>query len=583
MTGSALTKNLSAFLMLWPSGNAQRYGLYLATFLMILIPRIILLGNVATVDEPTWMLRSHNYIDAVKSGRFSETLFTHPGVTLMWVAGTVDYLAELTNKSVNFNSFKYQPNMRYRLKVEQTAVAIVTSIFGWLACLWFAHALRSKLVLIISSLLIGSDPFYVGLSRIVHLDGLMATFALAACGALVRFIVCDRSPMHSTVLRNYRWLAISGAMAGLSILSKTTGLILLPWALIVLVASRWIDIASNLSKVWFALSRSVMWGIRIWAIWIAVMAAVVTVIWPAMWVEPIKSLSIFRAGTTWALQRHPRHEAVLSNLDTISHYFIRIPIFIAPWIPWILAFCVVAFFSVLLMNKKREPYDELFGTTTRTPNNRGWLKVVLCLTVLVIIFPLGLGLFQKQAGRYILTSYIAIDIFAAVACAWITIRLYAYKPSLLSSFTALFLGLSIVCWVTIATWLPYAMAYRHPSWGNLQINGKPLPRGWGEGLEKVADKLNKLEDSDKLIVAARHHWILRIFFKGTSKNYQSVLDGTADFAILQRTFVEQYPDSEFWRTFKANHSLFDSIYLPQYGDEPIAWIFDARSNRNGVN
>ena len=501
----------------------------------------------------------------------------------MWVAGTVGYLAELTNKSVDFNSRKYQPNMRYRLKVEQTAVAIVTSIFGWLACLWFAHALRSKLVLIISSLLIGSDPFYVGLSRIVHLDGLMATFALAACGALVRFIVCDRSPMHSTVLRNYRWLAISGAMAGLSILSKTTGLILLPWALIVLVASRWIDIASNLSKVWFALLRSIMWGIRIWAIWIAVMAAVVTVIWPALWVEPMKSLSIFRAGTAWAQQRHPRDEAVLSNLDTISHYFIRIPIFIAPWIPWILAFCVIAFFSVLLMNKKRQPYDELFGTTTRTPNNRGWLKVVLCLTVLVIIFPLGLGLFQKQAGRYILTSYIAIDVFAAVVCAWITIRLYAYKPFLLSSFTVLFLGLSIVCWVTIATWLPYAMAYRHPSWGNLQVNGKPLPRGWGEGLEKVAEKLNKLEDSDKLIVAARHYWILRIFFKGTSKNYQSVLDGTADFAILQRTFVEQYPDSEFIRTFKANHSLFDSIYLPQYGDEPIAWIFDARSNRNGVN
>ncbi len=71
--------------------------------------------------------------------------------------------------------------------------------------------------------------------------------------------------------------------------------------------------------------------------------------------------------------------------------------------------------------------------------------------------------------------------------------------------------------------------------------------------------------------------------KGTPKDYQSVLDGTADFAILQKTFVEQYPDSEFIRTFKANHSLFDSIYLPQYGDEPIAWIFDAQSNRNGVN
>ncbi len=128
---------------------------------MILIPRIILLGNVATVDEPAWMRRSHNYIDAVKNGRFSETFLTpHPGVTLMWVVGTADYLVELTNKSVSFNSSKYQPNMRYRLKVEQTAVAIVTSIFGWLACLWFAHALRSKLVLIISSLLISSPWIY---------------------------------------------------------------------------------------------------------------------------------------------------------------------------------------------------------------------------------------------------------------------------------------------------------------------------------------------------------------------------------------------------------------------------------------
>ncbi len=576
------TNILSAFLMSWPSGKVRRYGLYLATFLMILIPRIILLGNVATVDEPAWILRSHNYIDAVKSGRFSETFFEHPGVTLMWVAGAAGKLAELSNKSVNFNSGKYQPNMRYILKIEQTAVAIVTSIFGWLACLWFAHALRSKLVLIFSSLLIGSDPFYVGLCRIVHLDGLMATFALASCGALVRFIVGDRSSMHSTVFKNYRWLAISGAMAGLSILSKTTGLILLPWALIVLVASRWIDIAGKLSNLWFALSRSVMWSIRIWTIWIVVIAAIVTVTWPALWVNPTKILSVLRAGTTWAQQQHPRDEVVLSHLDMISHYFIRFPIFIAPWIPWILIFCVVGFFFVRLISKKREAYDVLLDTTTRTSVDRHWLQVLLCLIVLVIIFPVGLGLFQRQAGRYILTSYISIDVFAAVVCVWITMRLTAYKPYILSFFIPLFLGLSIVCWITIAAWLPYAMAYRHPSWGNLKVHGKPLPHGWGEGSEIVAEKLNKLEDSDKLVVAARHYWILRIFFKGKSKNYKSVLDGSADFAILHKTFLEQYPNSKFMKTFRANHTLLDSIYVPQRGAEPIAWIFDARINHNSV-
>jgi len=566
-----MQNNLSGLFIHWPSGKAQRVGLYLVTFLMILIPRITLLGHVATVDELAWMHRSHHYIDAVKSGRFNETLFTHPGITLMWVAGAVGELAELA-RPVQYDVRKYQPNMRYRLKVEQAAVATVISILGWLACLWFAQALKSGYLLITSSLLIGADPFYVGLSRIVHLDGLMATFALAACAALARFMVRDHSSANSTNLRSYTWLAVSGALAGLSIMTKTTGAILLPWALIILAVSRWINTTATLSKAWFALPRSISWSIRMWALWLVVLSAVVTAIWPAMWVDPVKSLPIFKASADWA-QQQPGKEAVLSNLDTISHYFIRFPIFIAPWIPWIFVVCAVVFVCVALLNKKWKAQYEVMGVTTEPLDTRNWLSIVLSLTVLAMLYPVGIGLFEQQAGRYIITSFIAVDVLAAIACSWVIFKLVTYRPVLRSSITILFSCLCIVCWITIATWLPYTTAYRHPSWGNLPVNGKPLPRGWGEGLEKVAERLNQLEHSDQLTVAIRHHWILRIFFKGISKDFKSPLEGTADFAVLERAFVEQHPDSEFIRTFRASHTLFDTIYLPQDKNEPISWIY----------
>jgi hypothetical protein len=534
-----------------------------------------MLGHVATADEPAWMHRSHNYIVAVKNGRFNETLFTHPGITLMWVAGTVGELAELA-RPVDYNVRRYQPNMRYRLKVEQAALAIVISIFGWLACLWFAQALKSGYLLITSSLLIGANPFYVGLSRIVHLDGLMATFALTACAALARFTARDYSSVNSTNARNYRWLAVSGALAGLSILTKTTGIILLPWAFIVLVVSRWIDTTTTLSTAWFALSRSIIWGIRMWALWLVVLSAVVTAIWPAMWVEPVESLSIFKAGADWAQQHPSDNGAVLSHLTTIGHYFIRIPIFTAPWIPWLFVFGAIAFLSIAVQRKKWTPHDGVVSATTATPDKKSWLKLVLSLTLLAILFPVGLGLFEQQAGRYILTSFVAIDVLAAIVCSWVFAKLLAYRPVLRSSIVALFGGLCVVCWITLASWLPYTTAYRHPSWGDLHVNGKPLPHGWGEGLEKAAAKLNQLENSDQLIVAVRHHWILRIFFKGTAKDFKSAVDGTADFAVLERAFVEQHSDSEFIRAFRANHSLFDTIYLHHDKNEPIAWIYHVK-------
>ena len=63
------------------------------------------------------------------------------------------------------------------------------------------------------------DPFVVGYSRMLHVDGLAGTFAtlslLAAC------LYWHHDPRR-------RWLILSGVTAGLAILSKSPALALLP-------------------------------------------------------------------------------------------------------------------------------------------------------------------------------------------------------------------------------------------------------------------------------------------------------------------------------------------------------------------
>jgi hypothetical protein len=79
---------------------------------------------------------------------------------------------------------------------------------------------------LVGFLLIAFDPFYLGLSRLLHPSGLMSTLVLLSMLAYLAY-----------VLRGRRWadLLLSGLSAGLAWLSESPALFLFPFILMLAV------------------------------------------------------------------------------------------------------------------------------------------------------------------------------------------------------------------------------------------------------------------------------------------------------------------------------------------------------------
>ncbi len=572
-----MTTRRSSVISQWRKIRAKRYLILMISFLMIILPRVILLGKVCTVDEPNWMFRSQRFIMGIGAGDIHELpIPEHPGVTIMWIAGMTGRVVKKVHAFHSGDSchslWSYGTNMKRRLlKAEQMAIAFVISVIAWMSCLWISNALNSGTLLIMSSLLIGADPFYVGLSRIVNPDGLMATFAFASCAALIRFFL-DGGLRHS-------WVFISGLFAGLSTITKSSGLILIAWFMVVVMITVWMQHTEAITGYWLRFRRWAHLNSKVGGIWFIGLLVIFIGLWPTLWVDTFHALARFTEGI-WSGIASPHQGSVAGLLGRgpgAWDYVIRLAIFIAPWIPWILAIGMVfaVLFAFIDVRHKRGSFMEYtFGIADI--DHHKWIFAGIALITFSLSFVVVMSFTSKQAGRYILASFIGIDMFAALLSTVVITKAFRIRPGFKPCGLLFILGLMVWCGTTIATWLPYTTTYRHPSFGNLPVSGKPLPYWWGEGMEKAAEVLNKMKGNKKLVVSTSHPSVLFMFLKGDTDTYRGVFTHKANYAVLYRDFVERYPNSQLVGKYLSKCPLVETIYLPHYTSKPIAWIYDTQ-------
>ena len=122
------------------------------------------------------------------------------------------------------------------------------------------------------------DPYYIGLTRLMHLDGLLTGWML----------VSSLAGLMSTYPRERQWrfLLFSAFAAGMALLTKSPALFLLPYiGLLLLLSLYW-----QHSWRWRDLWRQGALPLGIWVLLVTL--AVFVAFWPAMWVNPIGSLAI---------------------------------------------------------------------------------------------------------------------------------------------------------------------------------------------------------------------------------------------------------------------------------------------------
>ena len=141
-------------------------------------------------------------------------------------------------------------------------------------------------------LLIAFDPFHIALSRVLHLDGLLGNFMLLSVLAFLVYLEERKTTA----------LVVSAAAAGLAWLTKSPGLFLIP--VIFLLAL--FDLL-RLKNTWVEPGwwKSVFRYGKVLAAWGIIATLVFCLLWPAMWVHPLGTLSrVLNEAVGYAQEGH---------------------------------------------------------------------------------------------------------------------------------------------------------------------------------------------------------------------------------------------------------------------------------------
>ena len=242
-------------------------------FLLFVLMRLPALGyDTFNTDVWKWKQRIYDFGTGVFTANFEMTIQKyHPGVTLMWIgAAAVKFFNafyKITTGGLpadNNIGVIFELNFLQKLFIVLVLGFVVAMIFSMLKKLF---GLRYA---VIAVALFSLEPFYVALSREIHLEALMATFMVASFVYLFAYLKES----------SRRLLYISGIFAALAVLTKSSALFLLPFTgLLFLVEKRKIGLA--LKDYWP---------------WLGTAILTFVLLWPAMWVAPLEALKTLGSG-----------------------------------------------------------------------------------------------------------------------------------------------------------------------------------------------------------------------------------------------------------------------------------------------
>jgi 4-amino-4-deoxy-L-arabinose transferase-like glycosyltransferase len=472
--------------------------------LALWLPRGIALDRLVTPDEVIWQARSANFSQALRRGDLAHTYqYFHPGVTVMWL-GAAGYLWSAPGYAGQTTGQVDQWNLRIprvlaNLGYDPLAVLVAgraAMVLAIVAALTLACALATRLIgwpaAVAGFLLIAFDPFQVAHARLLHLDALLGCLMLLAVVAFQSYLATGRRRAD---------LVIAGIAAGLAVLTRSSGLFLVPFLGLLLV----IDVRRD-ALVWDRdLPRELLRIARPFAAWGAIVAATVVLLWPALWVDPWQTVRrVVDGALSSAGEGHARaiyFDGALHLGDPGWDFY---PITVL-WrtTPIVVIGLLLALVAALL------PRSRLLSPIER--------RTILGLALFVVLFTIFMSLGAKKFDRYLLPVYAPLDLIAA--CGWFAIArwcLRATRPALRLVGSAIVPVALAVQVAGTAAAFPYYLSYYNPLLGGPKRAPAVMMVGWGEGLDQVGDYLNRQPRPEELTVTT-DAWLgpLMYFSRGT--------------------------------------------------------------------
>lgn len=542
---------------IWQKFFRSRW-LYAALFLLALAPRLLAIGRYVTPDELMWVQRSVAFREALLAGDWANTIVTgHPGVTTTWLGALgislqlllrpgdtavyqwITHLAWMTPDNVT--AFQ---QLAHFLTAGRLMVALANSVGLVLAFRllvvgnqysisgnrYSEKELRYALFVVV---LLALDPFMAGLSGLLHVDGLLTTFALLALLCLARGLQQPRS--------NYVAVALSGSAAALAALSKTPGVLLVPLAVGVFwLQGAWVARAPKARPFKF---QTLLTPFLQTFTWLASFAIVAVGVLPALVAAP---------GRVWQAisGESGRHieNALRPTFFMGQAAFDHGPLFYPVALLLRLSPVVLVGLLYLIWNARKRKELRSFFTLQN-----------LILLLWAVGFVAAITLAAKKFDRYMLPAIPALTLLAAWGWAQLKGRRWVL-PALV--------GLQLVY---LLVFVPYPLTAFNPLAGGPWVAQRAITVGWGEAIGAAGRWLAAQPGAEKATAVANIAPALAPFFPG-----QTLLDtpenrAQADFVIVTlngRQLDGRQLDGDLTPVPGA-----ELLHVLRYGGLPQAWIY----------
>ncbi|MBN1877964.1 MAG: glycosyltransferase family 39 protein [Anaerolineae bacterium] len=552
------------------------WGGLIFVFLLTLLPRALY-----PVTWPMqWYERSVQFWDALLTGDLKDTYQQyHPGVTTMWIAGLGIRGYALVQGWSGSDLLNFPP---HPLGVTHHPVyaGVIALNLVIAACVSLIYVLLTRLtnwpVAFCAGCFLALDPFYIAESQNLHIDALLATFMFVSA----LFILCYVQQQKR------QYLIFSGIFAGLSFLTKTPSIFLFPYTfcaltVVYLFSGRW----GNKSAIWQsrlhpspctcqqplnvavllpALGRAA----RSFGIWLLVVCIIFILLWPAMWVDPIGTLSkVFYYTFFWSETPHGNPTFFAGQLtfeDPGVLYYLAALVWHATTIT--LPLYGISAVCLLRCLKKYGTDDKFIG----------WVLLY------AVGFLILMSLMAKKTLRYLVPIYVALDVLVGWTAVYVA-----------QSIGYIMLKGRIAQKLKSTSWIPFAVSVllillqagvvfrSHPYYGshhNLLLGGGQvaqhvLPLGDKcEGVDLAARVLNEYPGAEQWRVGVdeRCDAIFKRDFVGETC---AIDDPSVGYRVFAINHVQRELHADQWRDILSNYQVTEPFWSVAFEGVPYAWIY----------
>ena len=409
--------------------------------------------DVISPDAVNWHYRSEQFVVGLKFAQFEKTYqHYHPGVTLMWITGIpIEIYKHITNDRVysinNFESFDLVA------KVSVVVVQFILSILIILVLSKIIGFYKTFLTVVFFTF----EPFFIGNSRLYHLDVLTTLFILLSL--IYGFLGLKKEKILYQIL--------TGLFLALAFLTKSISIGAVLFILFYAVS-------------YFLFSRQPKRIFKYCLITFFSFAFFTFLLFPALWVRPIYYLSfIFSESLRIGVRKG--HSQILLGEETIDPGFWFYPLVILiKTSPFLLIGAVTGLITSL---KK-------VGVILKDVKNR-YLNFGLYLAVFYFGYVAVMTYPSKKIDRYMIVIYPFMAFLAVVGYSRILSYCKTKKTKIIFWLSIIVLAASFWVYPLIKIY-PYYFTYSSPAVGSPENASNIIQqKAFGVGIHELRDFILK--------------------------------------------------------------------------------------------